>query len=239
MTEPLPNYDGGFFTAADRRAAKFIFDLPKTWWSRIYEYEWAKQFCAGNDVALDAACGICHPFKFYLADNCRETHCCDLDARILSEREILQDVREAFGQAAGDNFPARYFSAIHYTQASLVALPYADKYFDKIYCLSVLEHLNDDLNKFPLPTVDHPTLSKLKRHEIYDSLKEFKRVLKDDGYMILTFDYPSINLHYLAALAGELGLTFAGKTDFCLPPDAVYCPEWDLYCFRAVIKKKS
>lgn len=72
MEQPSPNYGGGFFTTGDCHTKKFVFDLPEAWWSRHYEYEWAKQFCAGEDIALDAACGICHPFKFYLADNCKE-----------------------------------------------------------------------------------------------------------------------------------------------------------------------
>jgi SAM-dependent methyltransferase len=214
-----------------------IFDLPEVWWGRHYEYEWARQFCAKEDVALDAACGICHPFKFYLADNCKEAYCCDWDPRILSKSEILLEITETFGVDAVRNFPAKYFTNILYQRASLLDLPYQDKYFDKIYCISVLEHLDDDLNPFLIPAIDFSTLPKTIKHEIHQAMKEFKRVLKDDGFMILTFDYPSINLQYLSNIIANLNLVFAGNTKYALPDNAIYSQLWNLYCFKAVIRK--
>lgn len=145
---------------------------------------------------------------------------------------------ETFGVDAGHNFPAKYFKNIHYTQASLLNLPYQDKYFDKIYCISVLEHLEDDLNPFLIPVIDFSALSETIKHDIYHAIKEFKRVLKDDGLMILTFDYPSINLQYLSNIIADLNLDFAGNTKYELPDNAVYCAQWDLYCFKAVVRKK-
>ena len=92
-----------FFTDSDERADTLVFPLPAPWWSRPYEYAWCAGFARPDDVALDAACGISHPFKFYLADRCREAHACDWDARIESETEILLDVVRDFGKGAAES----------------------------------------------------------------------------------------------------------------------------------------
>ena len=231
-------YESRFFTKADCSVSKLIFELPQVWWSRFYEYEWARQFCRTEDVVLDAACGLAHPLKFYLADHCREVHCCDADPRILDKGEILRDISETFGETVASQFPERYFSQIDFRQALVQALPYPDGYFDKVYCISVLEHLNDELNQSELLTVNALTLNMVNHREIYDSLREFRRVLKDDGLIILTFDYPSINLNYLINLAAQQGLTFAGPLDCRLPADALYSTLWNLFCFRAVFQKE-
>ena len=60
-----------FFNTNDKRMDTVVFPLPSHWWSRFYEYAWAAEFCSENDVVLDAACGIPHPFKFYLAGKCK------------------------------------------------------------------------------------------------------------------------------------------------------------------------
>lgn len=205
-----------FFVRSDATTRHLVFDLPPYWWSRFYEYEWAKQFCEPNDIALDAGCGICHPFKFYLSDICREVHACDIDVRILSAQEILKDISNEFGDRVSKHFPAKYFQRIFFSRASLAVLPYKDSKFDKIYCISVLEHL---------PSKD-----------IFLSLKELKRTLKDDGLIVLTFDYPGIDLKYLKKILSDLGLVFAGSVSFEIPENALYSKEIGLYCFRAVLR---
>ncbi|MEW6447566.1 MAG: class I SAM-dependent methyltransferase [Bacillota bacterium] len=206
-----------FFVSSDAKTEKLIFPLPPYWWSRFYEYEWARRFCAPDDAALDAGCGICHPFKFYLSDVCREVHACDIDPRILSAEEILKDIARDFGEEVAKRFPVKYLRQVFYCRASLTALPYRDRKFDKIYCISVLEHL-------PPP-------------DIFRSLQEFKRTLKDDGLIVLTFDYPLVNFEYLAKVLSEAGLVFAGSVSFAMPENALYSERDRLYCFRAVLRK--
>ena len=63
-------YATRFIRQSDPQTSKLIFKLPSTWWSRPYEYAWADKFVEPGDTVLDAACGIAHPFKFYLADKC-------------------------------------------------------------------------------------------------------------------------------------------------------------------------
>lgn len=227
-----------FFQIGDRQTDNFIFRLYPTWWSRPFEYAWAGKFAEAGDVALDAACGICHPLKFYLLDNCHEVHACDIDQRILSSEEILKEISEVFGVETANNLPRRYLNEIHYTKTSLTDLPYQDRTFDKIYCISVLEHLDDTLNK-------KPNIAKLKiiksffKRGIYVTLKEFKRTLKDDGLIIITLDYPTINLEYFKNTVAEIGLRFVGDVSFDVPQNAVYSEENKLYCFRAVLRKEK
>ena len=251
-------YTSRFFRVDDSHDDQFIFDLPQpSWWSRPYEYAWASKFCESSDVALDAACGVEHPFRFFLLDHCREAYACDIDGRILESAKVLQAIENSFGKGAAAGLPQRYLNNIHYVQSPLTSLPYPDKMFDKIYCLSVLEHLHDLFNRHPV--MWHLGIfRRFLRREIWLSLEQFKRILKDDGLIILTFDYPGvalghfrkhvsmvglrlkysgINLGYFKEAASSLGLTFAGDSSFEIPKSAVYSPRHRLYCFRAVLRK--
>lgn len=226
-----------FFLNSDQKKSELIFKMPDTWWSRPAEYAWASGFAAADDIALDAASGIEHPLKFYLLDHCRESHANDLDERILSHTAIKKAIVDTFGREIAESLPERYLSDVQFSQGSLTEMPYPDQYFDKIYCISVLEHLSDRFNRWfwLLPFRRFiPGLSRL----IEQSLREFKRVLKGDGSIILTFDYPSINLDYFRWLVKELGFEFSGPVDFSLPTDALFSEKHKLYCFRAVIRKK-
>jgi len=208
-----------FFQQSDNRIRNFVFELPDIWWSRGYEYEWARQFAEPEDVCLDAACGIGHPLKFYLLDKCQAVYACDLDERITSANGILEDIAATFGQDAAAQLPSRYLNDIEYSMANITKLPYQDNMFDKIYCISVLEHTGHSA--------------------MIQSLTEFARVLKDDGVIILTFDYPNIDLLLLEKIAASLGLKFAGDVNFRLPADAIFSDIWGrLYCFRAVLAKR-
>jgi ubiquinone/menaquinone biosynthesis C-methylase UbiE len=234
----MKNLTSRFISNTDENSKEFFFKLHPSWWSRFYEYPWASQFVNREDVVLDAASGICHPLKFYLMNVARETHACDIDPRILQPDKILEDVEESFGADAKKKLSERHLKNIYYSQASLTNLPYPDKKFDKIFCISVLEHLPDYFNKHANLWGARNLLFSAKR-DIYYSLKEFKRTLKDDGLLILTFDYPSINLKYLSRIMTDIGMSFMGNVSFDLPEDALYSRVYDLYCFRAVLKKQS
>ena len=206
-----------FIIESDVNTDELIFTLPKTWWSRRYEYKWASLFAEPKDIVLDAACGISHPFKFYLLDQCKEVYACDLDERILSKEAIVNDIKNDFGMEAADQLPEKYFRNIHFQKANLTELPFEDKKFDKIFCISVLEHLGFESMK--------------------KSLREFNRTLKDEGKIILTFDYPTIHLDDFRKALNESGLTFAGDASFELPDNAIFSDAYQLYSFRAVLKK--
>ena len=225
-----------FLKTKDLRCDEVVLPLHPAWWSRPYEYAWAGSFAEGGTV-LDAACGIEHPFKFFLVDRVGEIHACDMEEGILSRDAIRKGLRETYGEAVAGQLPERYLDGIHFSRSSITALPYADGLFDRIFCVSVLEHLTDSFNRHPwIPRVD--LLQSLLKRDIWLALGEFKRVLKNDGLIILTFDYPDINLDYLASVVRSLGLSFAGETDFTLPADALYAESLKLSCFRAVLKKR-
>ena len=226
-----------FITPEDPRCDEVVLPLHPAWWSRPYEYSWAGSFAEGGTV-LDAACGIEHPFKFFLVDRVGEVHACDREEGILSRDAIRKGLRETYGEAAAAQLPERYLDCIHFRRASITALPYGEGMFDRIFCISVLEHLEDSFNRHPwIPRVD--LLRSLLKRDIQLALGEFKRVLKDDGLIILTFDYPDITLDYLASVVRSLGLAFAGETNFTHPADALYAESLQLYCFRAVLKKNK
>jgi len=207
-----------FFRLSDARSDTFVFPLPKTWWSRPYEYEWCARFIGRDAVALDAACGISHPFKFELVSRCKEAHACDLDERILSDEDVYEDVERDFGRAAAAQAKeGAYLSGLRRAHANLTALPYGAGVFDTIFCISVLEHMS-------VP-------------EQAAALSEFRRALKPDGQVVLTFDYPTVDPGRLRRLAADAGFAFAGSEDDRLPEDAVSSDLWGrLYCYRAVLR---
>lgn len=227
------NYISRFVTSNDKFTSRFVFKLPKNWWSRPYEYSWVSNFTNGNDVVLDAASGINHPLKFYLNDVCKKVYAVDLDIRILSSDEIVKDVKNVFGSYELRYLKKKYLKNIEYLNCDIRRIPLMDGTFDKIFCVSVLEHLQK--NKTP------DFLNKLGfnfSHDMCESLREFKRLLKPQGLIILTFDYPTVNLNYFCRIVDYLGLEFCSKAYFNLPKNALRHENDNLYCYRALLKKK-
>ena len=232
ITEDASRWESRFVRSTDPASRHFMFPLPEAWWSRPYEYHWAASFCEPNDVALDAASGVPHPLKFYLAERGNEVHAVDIDARIVDDGAILQDVTDVYGV----DLDPLLLQRVGHRLASLTSLPYADGMFDKVYCISVLEHLRDLFNKWPWLLPVKPLLPFLP-DTIEASLREFRRVLKDDGLIVLTFDYPRINLDYLRRLVDRLDLAFAGPVDFSDSGDVLTWSERGLKCVRVVLRK--
>lgn len=227
-----------FITTEDDRVDRLVLPLHASWWSRPYEYAWAARFTDGAGTVLDAACGVEHPFKFYLLDRCREVHACDLDERILSREAILQELRSVFGNEAAAALPERYLQGVRYRLASVTDLPYPDGMFERIFCISVLEHLDDFFNHHAGWHVPRPLRLAFHR-DIEQALREFRRVLTGDGVIVLTFDHPDINLDYLFEATADAGLEPAGAVRRDIPPDALFCEPLGLRCFRLVLKKKG
>ncbi|GBF75355.1 SAM-dependent methyltransferase [Paenibacillus sp. 598K] len=209
-----------FILRSDERQATLIHPLPSTWWSRPYEYSWAMAFASPEAVVLDAACGISHPFKFALAERSREAHACDLDPRITSKAAIIEDISRDFGVEAAASQVDYWQEGLRLACANLTELPYEDALFDRVFCISVLEHM---------PFNDQAL-----------ALREFSRVLKPDALLILTFDYPTVSLEDISMLLRDTGFVFAGEVDYTLPEDALHTDMWGgLHCFRAVLRKAS
>lgn len=231
-----------FFEITDEKKRDFVFDdiqVNANWISRPYEYRWCEAFVRQSEVVLDAACGICHPLKFFLASKCKEVHACDTDARILSKMEIKKETIEVFGPNALEKISDAILDKIVFQRCFLKKMPYADKYFDKVFCISVLEHLDDYFNHHPF-LWHFRQLFVFKNNEIYKSLKEIKRVLKDDGIVLLTMDYPRINLKYLQEVISSLSLAPVEEVDWLLHKEkALFFQNNELSCFRIALRKET
>ncbi|SDE46906.1 Tetratricopeptide repeat-containing protein [Paenibacillus sp. UNCCL117] len=218
---PEEAYVSRFISAGDAKVGHFVYELPEAWWSRGYEYAWAAQFARAEDVVLDAASGVCHPLKFYLNKAAKQTFACDLDPRITSREAILEDIREHAGERSRREFDSSLLNGLHLSRADLTQLPYSDKQFDKIFCISVLEHLEDTVQ--------------------LQALIEFARVLKDEGLIILTVDYPNVQIERFMKLMYVTRLKFHGGWDFSIPQDAVASSRWgtELKCIRLLLSKEA
>ncbi|WP_240548074.1 class I SAM-dependent methyltransferase [Paenibacillus lignilyticus] len=215
---PPSDLTSRFILESDPYASEIVFPLPSYWWSRPYEYQWCSAFAEAEDIVLDAACGISHPFKFYLAQHCKQAHACDWDPQILSFTNIVEAVRADFGDAAAEQVDTQFRSNLQLQQASLAELPYRDRLFDKIFCISVMEHLS-------------PSDALLAMHE-------FHRTLKDDGAVVITLDYPTVNLAYFQLIMSLSGFEFVGAVDTTIPENVLHTEQWGgLSCFRALLKK--
>lgn len=231
-----------FILKDDDRADRLVFEIPDTWWSRPYEYAWAAEFAGENDVVLDAACGIAHPFKFYLAEKCQKVFAADIDGNLSDRKFIISSIRKDVGEEAYKLICEKkeiLLDTIHFSIASVEDIPFADKSFDKIFCISVLEHLPDANNKYWDRSSIYGKLKRLlsTKEGIKTSLKEFARVLKDDGRIILTFDYPDINLDYLDLIIDEAGLCYLAQKE-TRESDRLYSRDNKLSCYRAVLQKR-
>lgn len=212
-----------FITFNDPQLKKVILDLPQIWWSRPYEYAWASSFVNEDHVVLDAACGICHPFKFYLCNLCKKVYACDLDERLLSKNEIAADICKAFGQE-GMNLLLEYLDKPLLSRQDITNTSYTEAMFDRIICISVLEHLQEE--------------------ELLKTLLEFKRLLKKEGLVVVTFDYPYLDIEMFNRMLEKSGLFYAGKVNFELSGNVLTTdifPEFPggLYSFRALLKNPS
>lgn len=206
-----------FIINTDEQKSECLLKIPSDWWSRFYEYAWASNFIEENDVCLDAACGVPHPFKFYLASKCTDVFACDIDNDILDKNKLLLRVSKYFDEKDVKK-THQYIDKIKFSCSNLINLPYEENKFDKIYCISSLEHL---------PISD-----------IRMAISDLFRVLKKNGLIILTVDYPTININFLANCLINAGFNFVSSFDPKIYNNAIYSQLLGgLYCFRLLLKK--
>lgn len=206
-----------FVRADDPHTKHFVFPLPATWWSRGHEYAWAFQFAGPDQVVLDAACGIGHPLKFALAERCRGAFACDLDPRIDDPAAIVADIEADFGAAAARTLDPALLYRLGRARCSITATPYGARVFDRVFCISVLEHL---------PPADRAA-----------ALVEFARLVRDDGLVVLTMDHPLVDLDEFVRMVAAAGLRFVGDVRLDVPQDALWSQAYRLRCFRALLQR--
>lgn len=91
-------------------------------------------------------------------------------------------------------------------------------YYDKIICCSVLEHIDSSLH---LKILDN-----------------FKNLLRDNGEIIITLDYPTVDLMQFESNIQQVGLKFENDYDSTIPENAIYHEAWKLRVFRMILIKK-
>lgn len=183
-----------FFTTDDEKLEKLDdFVIPKEWWSRPYEYAFASKFLKENETIVDAGCGIEHPFKHYAKNRVKKVYAIDRDERMdLFEKE----------------------EKIIYIKSNLENFKIDEK-VDKIFCISVLEHIQN-----PMPVI-----------------KNFAENLKENGQLILTVDFPLLRPELLHDM---LKSAFAiGKTKYKESEKDLYSELYNLKCYSCIAIKKK
>lgn len=185
-------------------------------WSRKWEYPWAVQAAdLGNKPlrTLDVGGGG-SPFAEYLAQQGYESVVIDpsLDqggSSIISrEKGVYRNIRSlgfwSITRMTGINpiwgSPAkREVSPVRYYPYSATDIKFPDNHFDRVFCLSVMEHI---------PVEIWP-----------DCIKEFERVLKPKGRLIITLDMGTseANERQYRKLIECCSLKLIGKPDYNTP----------------------
>lgn len=194
-------------------------EIRKSWWSRPHEYAWAVQFVDKDTTALDAACGISHPFKWEIGQRSKAAWALDSDPRISDLEAIIQETYDDLGETAYAVLTnsLHLYHDMHVVRGSIFALPEDMPQFERIFCISTLEHLLVD--------------------EREKTMQEFAKHLTHDGLLVLTVDYPEIKPDVLIEIAEKAGLVPAGKTVLTVPEN--YLTNGSLSIYRAVFMHKS
>lgn len=98
------------------------FKIPRTWWSRFYEYAFAIDYLDKDLEILDAGCGLNHPFKDFAKDKVKKIVAIDKDENL----KLLKD----------DKIEFRY--------QNIADLDKKEQ-FDVVFCLGVLHHDKENL----------------------------------------------------------------------------------------------
>jgi SAM-dependent methyltransferase len=190
-------------------------NLRSEWWSRPYEYAWAAGFTGTGLLVLDAGCGVTHPFKWHLAETCASVVAVDSDGAVQGGISFVAANRAEWGEQL-ENLRCNWEHA-RLRQGDITRLDCPDASFDRIFCISVLEHM-DPLNRVA-------------------AVREFARVLAPGGMVLLTMDVPACNPADVLAQAAQAGLTPAGEVDLDQPANLLRSEPWyrGLSVFRAAL----
>ena len=159
---------------------------------------------------LDAGCGQ-SPIPSYLYGLGCEAHGLD----------YLQGEKGDYPETYGipQEWIDRWRGKVQYHHGTMFDIPLPDNTFDRITCISVLEHI----------------LTPQQPHAHYPCLKELKRILKPGGLLIVTVDYfanPDVtpgydyrdDIAYLAMLPFERNSHMWTREEISLDEDAFFVP---------------
>ncbi len=186
---------------------------------RHWEFPWAVLNAAlrpGMRV-LDSGSGT-SPFQFYLATLGVEVYSNDCISLRSKQFHRLARALGALGIAwrpsptvFNRKHNRGYAVNARYAVATTAALPYREDTFDRVFSISVLEHMDDET--------------------LRNAMREMERVLKPGGLLVLTFDFhrdpgPYVGFtaeEYQRKILGAFSLKMVGE-----PPDLVF-PAWPEY----------
>lgn len=188
-------------------------DSVVTHWSREWEYPWAviNSEVEPSYKLLDCGCGG-SPLIPYLtkkfgciANGIDLNYGNDLVSNqndYMSQGNKLCDLRKVLVDPI-------FFTDGKYTiqKGSMDSMPYDTGHFDRVFCISVIEHLqSEDMGK--------------------ECIKEMVRVLKSGGRMLITMDHTSYKDHVMQWCIGNYrkiiewsGLELMGDSDFTVPSE--------------------
>lgn len=136
---------------------------------RRVEYPWVINHAELNNSMkiLDIGSGL-SLFPVYLASKGHDVYSIDNDDI------AMEKIAPTLAKWAGTN--------LHYQVGDMTKLDFNDNTFDRIFCISVLEHLEEE-------NINGRYVNKRKLGLDIKSISEMLRVLKPDGRLILTFDW--------------------------------------------------
>jgi len=163
---------------------------PQMYATRLWEYPWAvlnSKIKRGMKCA-DLGCGE-SAFTIYLKNECKcKTIGFDKDI-------YLETNKDNFG--VSENIIKK--TGIKIVQCSIDNIPWEDNYFDRVFCISVIEHIKD-----------FNTRAKVMR--------EISRILKPKGLAVITVDVNiMMRLSNPLELVWESGLNLFGLINLTMP----------------------
>ncbi|WP_158629897.1 class I SAM-dependent methyltransferase [Cohnella sp. AR92] len=205
--------------------------LPPAWWSKPYEYEWARRFARPGDIVLEAGGGSVQPFILKLASLCREVHVCDDSPHAESTESIIREWIVRYGPVVAVELQGPAFERISFACADLSALPFDEGTFDAVFYLPSADRGAD--GKAGLAEGKSGASDREERTRIW---REFARVLKPQGRLIAALGVTG-SLDGFASEIAAAGLRFDGPAELERPADALYAVRYGErhYCFRACL----
>jgi SAM-dependent methyltransferase len=180
------------------------------WWSRKWEYPWSllnADMQAGLRV-LDIGSGG-SPLSVYLGRMGYECYaadpCLDKGKSVESWRGRflnLLGIVTAWGLPAGFDKTIKRSVPVSYYSDSIQELSFPDSFFDRVFCISVMEHIPETEWSF--------------------SMNQLARVVKHGGKLILTFDMstPYADARAYERLITACPLNLVGSVEYEVPiPD--------------------
>lgn len=172
-------------------------DRLKPIWSRRWEYPWAilAADLRPGLVVLDAGCGA-SPLLPWLAGNWRSLSLYGVDKGEETEGPPTWKLKllKSVGYAPPEGFHPDIDRRIRFCRESITEMSFGDDLFDRIFCISVIEHISID---------DRP-----------QAMREMARVLKSGGRLVVTMDLPPDDPYAADSLVRASGLEPVGSLDY-------------------------